>query len=102
MTGHHQGIIEAAVKTGNTPARGGYHFTEAGLQAFAAAVLALQPQHVDAGRLDALGSTGGFVRGMADGATAFRVFGSDTWHSDLRGAIDHHHSASAKTAEDSL
>ena len=102
MTAHQLRIIEAAVKIGNTPARGGYHFTEAGLQAFAAAVLSLQPQHVDAGRLDALASTGGFVRGMCQGATAFRVFGSDNWHADLRAAIDHHNSASAKAAEDSL
>lgn len=93
MTGHHLRIIEAAVKTGNTPARGGYHFTEAGLQAFAAAVLALESQHVDAGRLDALARTGGFVRGMAEGVTAFRVFGSDSWHQNLRAAIDEHATA---------
>jgi uncharacterized protein YaaQ len=48
------------------------------------------PELTDAQRLDHLATAGGFLRGTADGATAYRILGSDDWHADLREAIDVH------------
>lgn len=42
----------------------------------------------DGARLDKLSAAGGFVHGLSDGAPAFRIFSSDTWHPTLRTAID--------------
>jgi hypothetical protein len=48
------------------------------------------PELTDAQRLDHLGTAGGFLRGTADGAIAYRILGSDVWLADLREAIDAH------------
>ena len=63
------------------------------LEALAAAA---GPIPTDSMRLDTLSATGGFIRGTSNGAPAFRIFGTDIWHADLRTAIDDHHPAIAR------
>ncbi|WP_426106309.1 hypothetical protein [Massilia sp. TSP1-1-2] len=55
------------------------------------------PPSPDTVRLDALTEAAGFMRGTSVGAVAFRVLGHDSWHPDLRAAIDD--SVRAKAAD---
>ena len=59
-----------------------------------------QPVLTDSERLDFLARSSGFVVGMADGRTAYRLLGSDEWHADLRAAVDAQQNAVAADAQD--
>lgn len=94
-------ILDLANSLNGIGERGIYHFSKREMLKFAKALLKLAPAtSTDTARINALADAAGFVRGTADGAPAFRVLGNDSWHPDLRAAIDDTHRARSAAAQD--
>jgi hypothetical protein len=93
-------ILDLANTHAGTPERAVYHFTKRQLLALARELLELAPASPDTARLNALAEAAGFMRGTSAGAPAFRVLGNDSWHPDLRVAIDDSQRARAIAAKE--
>jgi hypothetical protein len=93
-------ILDLANVHAGASERAAYRFTKRELLRFTDALLKLAEAGADAARLDALAEAAGFMRGTAGGAPAFRVFGNDSWHPDLRTAIDDHQRDRARAARE--